>query len=280
MRVPTRVGELYVEDLGKGPPVVLWHSFLHHGGMWRAQVEALVAHHRVINIDAPGHGRSARIDRSLDMSDCAFAATQVLDACGLDRVAWCGLSWGGMVGMTLAVEHPSRVSALVLMDTSCRAEPRKNRIEYHLLGTIFRNIGMAPFLLRKVEKLFFTDDTLRNDRAMVDEWAGYVARLDRDSTWKALHCIFDRRDLQETLSAVRTPTLVVCGELDKAQPVRESKAIAAALPGARLAIVPGAAHLSTVEQPRLVNDLLVPFLAEHAPKAAGAARDAVRSKIG
>lgn len=270
MRIPTRVGDLYVDDLGSktAPPVVLWHSFLHHGGMWSPQVDALVAKHRVINIDAPGHGRSARIDAPLTMSDCAFAATQVMDACGIDRAAWLGLSWGGMVGMTLAIEHAARLSALVVMDTSCRAEPRKNRVEYRLLGTIFRNIGMAPFLLRKVEKLFFTDETLRNDRAMVDEWAGYVARLDRESTWKALHCIFDRRDLQEDLSRARVPTLVICGELDKAQPVRESKAIAAAIPGARLSIVPGAAHLATMEQPRLVNELIVPFLADHAPKSA------------
>ena len=260
MRVQTRVGDLYVDDVGRGPPVVLWHSFLHHGGMWRAQVDALRAHHRVLNIDAPGHGRSARIERPLTMSDCAFAATQIMDACGVDRAAWCGLSWGGMVGMTLAVEHPARLSALAVLDTSCREEPRKNRIEYHMLGAIFRKIGMAPFLLRKVEKLFYTDETLRHDRAMVDEWAGYVARLDRESTWKALHCIFDRRDLQEALAQTRVPTLVVCGELDRAQPVRESKAIAAAIPGARLAIVPGAAHLSTVEQPRLVNELLVSFL--------------------
>ncbi|MEO7097371.1 MAG: alpha/beta fold hydrolase, partial [Polyangiales bacterium] len=227
MRVPTTLGELYVEDHGHGPPVVLWHSFLHHGGMWRAQVDALVSRHRVLVIDAPGHGRSGRVERDFDMSDCAVAATQVMDACGLDRVAWCGLSWGGMVGMTLAIEHPTRLGALVVMDTSCREEPRKNRIEYRLLGTIFRNIGMAPFLLRKVEKLFFTEDTRRNDRAMVDEWAGYVARLDRESTWKALHCIFDRRDLTEALARVRIPTLVICGELDKAQPLRESKAIAA-----------------------------------------------------
>jgi 3-oxoadipate enol-lactonase len=279
MRVPTRLGELYVDDVGdaSAPPIVLWHSFLHHGGMWRAQVDALSSRHRVINIDAPGHGRSARIEHRFEMSDCAYAATEVMNACGVERAGWCGLSWGGMVGMTLAVEHPSRVAALVLMDTSCRAEPRRNRIEYRLLGAIFRKIGMAPFLLRKVEKLFFTDQTLQNERAMVDEWAGYVSRLDRESMWKALHCIFDRRDLQEQLARVRVPTLVICGELDKPQPVRESKAIAAAIPGARLSIVPNAAHLSTVEQPRAVNELLTTFFAEHAPKPAAVGRADVRN---
>ena len=77
MRVKTDLGELYLEDSGTGPAVILWHSFLHHGGMWRGQLAALRARYRVLNLDAPGHGRSAQLRRPIDMAECARAVPEI-----------------------------------------------------------------------------------------------------------------------------------------------------------------------------------------------------------
>ncbi len=267
MRVKTPLGEIYVEDSGapagmdRAPVVALWHSFLHHGGMWRAQVEALRTRHRVINVDAPGHGRSSVLDRAATMEQCADALAAVLDAHQVERAALCGLSWGGMVSMTFALSHASRVTSMILCDTSCRRESAFNRIKYDALGVLFRRIGAAPPLLKPVEPLFFCDATLRDNRTLVEDWAGHVARMSPDSVWHGLQCIVGRRDLTADLASVRVPTLVVVGAEDRAQPPAQSEAIARAIPGAKLAVIPAAGHLSALERPREFNEQMLAFLA-------------------
>jgi 3-oxoadipate enol-lactonase len=278
MRVKTSVGDLYVEDVSSplrpglggaavGVPVILWHSFLHHGGMWRGVIDRLRTRHRVINIDAPGHGRSAKLERPITMDDCAAAVATIYDACNIDRAHFAGLSWGGMVGLALSLRSPSMLASMALFDTSCRAEPLKNRMEYAVLARIFRVAGAIPPLMKKIEKLFFADATLRNDRAMVDEWQRYVARLDGETVWNGLQCIAGRRDLTPELSRVRVQALVVVGSEDRAQPPVESRAIAAAIPGARLITIEGAGHLSALERPREAGELLANFFAEHERRA-------------
>jgi 3-oxoadipate enol-lactonase len=235
--------------------------------MWRAQVEALRAEYRVLNVDAPGHGQSTRLDRPATMDACADALALVLDAAGVRRAALCGLSWGGMTGMAFALRHPERLRALVLADTACRAEGLRNVLEYDLLGVLFKHVGAAPWLTARVAPLFFAERTLRDDPALVAEFRDRVARLDGDSVWNALQCIVRRPDRTRALRDVRVPTLVVVGAEDRAQPVAQSEAIARAIPGARLVVLPSAGHLSALEQPAAFDDVLVPFLHEHAPPA-------------
>jgi 3-oxoadipate enol-lactonase len=267
MRVPTNLGDLYVEDVGHGAPVVLWHSFLHHGGMWKAQIEALAAEHRVICIDAPGHGRSPVVRRPFDMDACARAVIEVLDARGVDRAAFVGLSWGGMVGMALASLAPSRISSLALFDTSARREKRTNLVKYYALASIFRTLGAVPPIVRRIVPIMFSKETVRTQPQLVEEWISYVSALDPMAIWHGLSCIMLRRDRTAELRAVRVPTLVVVGEHDAAQPIVESKAIADAIPGARLEIVRGAGHLTAIEKPREVTALLASFLAGERSRA-------------
>jgi 3-oxoadipate enol-lactonase len=264
MRIGTPLGDLYVDDIGEGPVVVLWHSYLHHGGMWRAQVEALRGNHRILNIDAPGHGRSSIVHRAFDMADCVRCVEAVMDARKVERAAFVGLSWGGMVAMAMAIRSPQRLTAIVPMDTSARREPLGNRLKYIAMGSITRKVGVIPAMLDRVEPLFFSAHTRVNRRAeLVEPWRSYVSRLDRESVWNALQCIFDRNDLTEALRRVTLPTMVIVGAEDTAQPVRESEHIASAIPGARLMVIPGAAHISTEERPKEVNTVLGEFLSRH-----------------
>jgi 3-oxoadipate enol-lactonase len=186
----------------------------------------------------------------------------VLDAREVERVALVGLSWGGMVAMAAALRAPERLRAIVAMDTSGRREPLGNRLKYLAMGAITREVGTIPALLDRVEPLFYSEHTRKERRAeLVEPWRSYVARMDRDSIWHALHCIIERRDITEELRRVRVPTMVIVGAEDIAQPPRESEHIAAAIPGARLVVIPGAAHLSAEERPDEVNTALGEFLA-------------------
>jgi len=261
MRIPTELGELYVEDQGSGPAVLLWHSLMHHGGMWRPVIERMRERFRILCVDAPGHGRSSAVHRSFDMDDCARAAEKVLDARKVDRAAVVGLSWGGMVALTLAAHRSKRVSAIVAMDASSRPEPLVNKLRYLAMGTVSRRIGVVPALLDRVEPLFFADRTLKDRREdLVEPWRGYVARMDRDSLWYSLRCITDRRDITEELRQSELPALILVGSEDRARPPADSEHLAATIPGARLAFIPGAGHLSALERPDETATLLGEFL--------------------
>lgn len=261
MRIPTELGELYVEDQGSGPAVLLWHSFLHHGGMWRPVLERLRDRFRLISVDGPGHGRSTPARRGFDMDDCARAAEKVLDARKVDRAAVVGLSWGGMVALTLAARRSKRVSAIVAMDASSRPEPLPNKLRYLAMGAISRRIGVVPALLDRIEPLFFSDRSLRDRREdLVNPWRGYVARMDHESIWHGLRCITHRRDITEELRQSEVPALVLVGSEDRARPPSDSEHLAATIPGARLAFIPGAGHLSALERPDETVTLVGEFL--------------------
>ena len=101
-----RCGRLFVDVQGEGPPIVLWHSVLCSGAMWSTIPAELARSHRVIGIDGPGHGRSSPVRASYTLDDNVDAALAGLDACGVRRAVWCGLSWGGLVGRRRALRAP------------------------------------------------------------------------------------------------------------------------------------------------------------------------------
>lgn len=261
MRIRTPLGDLYLEDVGEGPAVVLWHGILGHGGQWKPQIAALRDRYRVLNIDAPGHGRSSPVRQPFDMADCVRCVEAVMDARNVEQAAIVGLSWGGMVALATAVRLPSRVRAIVAMDASCRPEPLGNRLKYYAMGAVTREVGTIPLLLDRVEPIFYTTHTRTHRRAdIIEPWRSYISRMDRESIWHALHCVMDRGDLTEELRNVRVPAMIIVGAEDTARPPRDSEHLAATIPGARLVVIPGAAHQSAEERPSEVNTALLEFL--------------------
>lgn len=261
MIIDTRLGGLFVERRGDGPPLLLWPSLLCDGGMWRRVLEPLAERFDVINVDGPGHGRSAKVRRAFSLEDCAEAAVAVLDALSVERAHVAGLSWGGMMAMRLALAFPERVDRLALLDTSAAPEVLKKRPAYHAMTIVARRVGAIPLLLDRIEPIFFTRESVQNRREIVDPFREHLAAMDPQSIG---HCvdavIFDRRDLRPQLHRITAPTLVIVGAEDKATPVVRATEIADGIDGARLAVIEGAAHLSVLEQPEAILERLLEHL--------------------
>lgn len=267
MDINTCVGRLHVEVSGEGPTVALWHSFLCDGTMWREQVGPLSERYRVVNIDGPGHGRSTPAG-PFTLNGCVEAATEILDAVDADRVAWVGLSWGGMVGMRLAIQHPERLWALGLLDTSARAEPPLKKVAYRPLAAINRVFGPRPAIARVLLPIFFARATLRSRPDLTRSFVEVLSGLDRTSVRHGTDAIiFHRDDVLGQLCRVHTPTLVMAGAEDRGTPPDESRRMAAEMPDAELVLIDGAGHLSALERPDAVNRALLSFLERHAPES-------------
>jgi len=250
---------IHFEESGEGPPVVLLHSYLCSGAMWREQVPVLANHYRVINVDLPGHGRSGPVAAPVTLSDLVADACAVLDAVGVAKAAWAGLSIGGMIALHAALDRPDRVSSLLLFDTHAGSERALPSIKYRAMALGVRLIGWRPFL-PSVLALMFGKTTLRENRPLVDEWSAKMAEVDIPCALRFVDLLIGRPSIVDRLPSIRQPALVAVGEEDRSLPVGLSMQIDAGLPDSELLVIEKAGHLSALEQPEAVSRAMLEFL--------------------
>src|SRR5690349_10160346 len=113
---------VYVETHGSGRPMILLHGGLGSGEMFAPVLPALADHHQVIAVDLQGHGRTADIDRPLDVRLMADDIGALIDHLALDRPDVVGFSLGGGVALQTAVRHPEKVGKLVAASAHARTE--------------------------------------------------------------------------------------------------------------------------------------------------------------
>jgi len=258
-----RCGRLFVEVRGKerGPTLCFWHSLLCDGGMWAPMIAKLEGRFRIVNIDAPGHGRSSPAPDRWSMDDSVDAAIEVLNALGIERCVWIGLSWGGMVGMRLALRVPERLAGLVLFDTSAHAESRRKLPSYFVMAAIARRIGPTPRLLDRIVPIMLSRTSRDGRPAIVQQFRERLSAMDPTSIGRAVDAvIFRREDIRSKLPSIRVPALVICGDEDVATPMDRSEAIARGIRGATLQRIARAGHLSAWEEPETALAYVEPWL--------------------
>jgi len=264
--VRTRLGRLFYEERGAqkrsgDPAIVLLHGLLFDGGMWRGQLEALSALGRVVVLDGPGHGKSEPAPR-FTLEDHADALFDAFGDLGIRRAVVVGLSWGGMVGMRLALQHPAKVAGLALLDTSAEVDPLKKRVKARAYIALHRRVGTSFAVYSKeVVPELFGKRALRENPELALASYRRVMGFERDGLARAaIAVLVHRTNILPSLHRIRTPTLVMCGTDDAALPPARSEAIANAIPHAKLVLLEGLGHMSALEDPALINSHLVPFV--------------------
>ncbi len=257
---------LEVTDTGSGPALLLVHGFGGAKEDFADHVDALAGRHRVVTFDHRGHGES---DDPPDVSAYSLdrMATDVLgvvDTLGIDGFRLLGHSMGGMVARRFVLAHPSRVDALVLMDTSPGPVPG---IDPQLAGLAAQvALDDGKDVLRPMLDAAGTLETPAYLR-LLEERPGY--REFEDYKWASLSGVMWAAMAREIvhqpnqlalLAKVRCPTLVIVGAEDESF-VEPSRQMAAVIPGAELVVVPDAGHSPQFENPLPWFDALDGFLA-------------------
>jgi 3-oxoadipate enol-lactonase / 4-carboxymuconolactone decarboxylase len=236
------------------PVLMLAHSLGQDHGMWDAQASDLSAHFRVLRYDIRGHGASSAKPGDYTIEQLGNDALALADALGIDRFAFCGLSLGGMIGLWLAAQAPTRLTACVLANTSAR--PGAERMEARRKTVLDR--GMQA-IVDDVMGRFFSPRMLADNPPSV---AAARRTLLATSPIGYAGCCAAIRDLDLTAATerMRVPVLVINGELDMSLPWSgHGEVLARAIPGARVISLP-AAHLSNLEAPRSFTAALFEFL--------------------
>jgi 3-oxoadipate enol-lactonase/4-carboxymuconolactone decarboxylase len=247
------------------PPLVLLHSLGGSSAVWDAALGALSEQFRVVRIDTRGHGCSRAAAPSTTPVSIDVLADDVLaalDRLGLTRVDLAGISVGGMVGMWLAIHEPQRIGRLAVLSSS--AHPGGADAWRQRAATV-RKAGMDE-IADSVVARWLTPELAQRDPRLAARLREILTTTDAERY--AQYCdALAVLDLRADLGRIAAPTLVIAGDRDLALPVEHSRVIADGVAGARLAVVAGAAHVSTLEQPGPITQLLL----EHF--GAGAALD-------
>jgi 3-oxoadipate enol-lactonase len=249
----------FEQTAGEDLPLVLLHGFPLDRTIWSQQACGLAEAASVIAPDLRGFGDSAMRPGPTTMDAYVDDVCDLLDKLGVRSAVVGGVSMGGYAAFAFLRRRPQRVRALVLVDTRAGADSpdaKKGRDETIAL---VRSIGAAALADRMLPKLL-TPATLRDDAPAVARLRTMVASQSVDGIVGALTAMRDRPDSTDMLAKIAVPTLVVCGEHDALIPPTESKAMAAAIPGARLAFIPDAGHLPNFERPAEFNAVVTGFL--------------------
>ena len=252
----TAVEVAYAVDGRDGAPtVVLSNSLGSTPAMWDPQLPALAERLRVVRYDHRGHGRSPVPPAPYELADLGADAVALLDRLGLERVHWCGLSLGGMVGMWLAINAPERIDRLVLCCTSAKLGPPEMWADR---AATVRAHGVDAIADAGIERWLSPGFIEREPQTAA--WVRAMLAATPAEGYAGCCGVIERMDQLARLGEIRAPTLVIAGEDDPATPPEHGERIAAAIPGARLEIVPGARHLATIEQPEAMTSLILGHL--------------------
>jgi 3-oxoadipate enol-lactonase len=224
--------------------------------LWEPQLPEFTRFFRVLRYEHRGHGDTPAPPGAYAMAELARDALELLDELDLERVSWCGLSLGGMVGMWLGANAPDRLSGLVLACTSARV-PAPDA--YAERAELVRERGIK-LVADAVVSRWFTPAAPRELCARFREILvsttreGYAGCCEAVAGW----------DFRDELPRVSAPTLVVAASGDEATPRSDTDLLAGKIPGARHLELEGAAHLANLERPEAFAEAALAHILETA----------------
>lgn len=250
-----RIGAVAVHVTGTGEPVLALHGIGGAGSTF-----APLPGHRLVAWDAPGYGSSPDPDPALDMDGLAALAAGIAEQLGAP-VHLVGVSWGGVIATRVALRRPDVVRTLVLAD-STRGSGRTPDGRAGMQARIaeLAELGPQAFAARRSARLVAADA----DPAVAEQVRATMARVRLPGYTVAARSMA-ATDHSADLHRITVPTLVVVGEQDRVTGVAESETLAAAIPGARLVVLPGAGHAANQERPAEFAAALTSFWAGLTP---------------
>lgn len=240
-----------------GAPVVLVHAVGLDLTYWDSQIAALAPAFDVLAYDLRGHGASGPLGETLTFATSAADLAAVIEAADAGPAHVVGLSVGGMIAQNFALARPDLVRSLALLDTVC-SFPDAGRTALQARAQTVRAQGMESVLASTLER-WFTPGFAAARPDVIDRVAKTL-RANDPQVHAAMWEMIATQDTAPRLQEVTAPTLVLVGEHDPSTPVAASQLIAERVPGARMHVIAGASHISTMEAAGAVNARLLDFL--------------------
>ena len=255
MKLKTNGIELYFERTGKGEPIVFSGAWLDDLSIWEAQVKHFSKKHSVVTYDQRGHGKSDKAKTgqgNYSVQALANDLNALIQKLNVKKPVVVGFSWGGMVALRFAIEHPSEVSKLVLVGTCARMKPPTAAKFLKVIGrlipkkTFYRMLGRYRFY--------------KPSEQVANAWLERALKVDKAVAFESWSEWAENCDLRDQVSKIQVPTLIIVGEKDELF-LETCRYLNENIKGSQLKIVLGSGHTVSVEKPQEFSQILEEFLA-------------------
>jgi 3-oxoadipate enol-lactonase len=251
----------YTFDGPEGAPLVtMSNSLASNLSMWDPQIPALTSRYRVLRYDTRGHGGTDAPAGPYSLEELTEDLRALLQALGISRTHFVGLSMGGMIGQMMALKYPQMLQSVVLCDTMSRVPTEAKPLwdeRIHMAETR----GMEPLVESTIAR-WFTEPFRQQGAPVLDQVRTMIRTTPPRGYAGCCHAIA-ALNLTDRLKEITLPTQIIVGEDDPGTPVSASRTIHEQIKGSELVILKSAAHLSNLEQAAAFNQALTAFLAKH-----------------
>ena len=241
----------------KRPVLVLSNSLGTDLSMWSPQVACFTQHFSLLRYDTRGHGGSSAPPHFYTIEQLSRDVIKLLDALSLDRVHFCGLSMGGMIGQWLGAHAPERLHSLVLADTAAQcgeADPWNGRIKNALES------GMEAVLPDMLGGWFTEAFSADHPEEVARIHAMF--RATKPEGFAACCAAIRDMDQRDSAVSIQVPTLIVCGIEDVATPPSDSRFLHKNIAGSEKLML-SSGHLSNIEDADAFTAGVLNFLLRH-----------------
>jgi 3-oxoadipate enol-lactonase len=249
--------KLGYDEAGEGKVLLLVHGFPADRRLWTHQVAGLSDLRRVVAVDLRGRGKSpAPTEGGWSMTTHADDLAETIESLGVDQVDLGGISMGGYIAFAFAHRYPHLLRSLILVSTRATADPPEYRTGRVTTAERARRFGTRALAGSMLPNLLAEGST----QEVQDEVLVMFDALPGDTSAEDSLAMKDRPDSTSLLPSIAVPTLVIEGAGEQLLPAGTAKAMADAIPGARLVSIPNAGHFAPVENPDAVNGAIRGFL--------------------
>jgi pimeloyl-ACP methyl ester carboxylesterase len=257
--------EIAYERVGEGPPLVFVHGAASDARLWRPQLAALADEFTVVAWDEPGAGRSSNVPADFGLADYASCLAALIEALALSPAHVAGISWGGAVVQELYRQHSELVATLILVDTYAgwKGSLPEEEVRARLDGAYQALMVPAEqFDPTRALPGWFAGDPPAEFVPLLEDMAAAV----RPESLRIALPVMAETDQRDLLPSITVPTLLIWGELDVRSPLSVARQFEQAIPDTKLIVIPGAGHISNLEQPERFTEAVREFCRAHPPR--------------
>lgn len=258
----TSINSLKVFTSGRkeNPSIIFVHGFPFDHSMWNNQVEELKDKYFCVTYDVRGLGASPAGDGQYTLESFVDDLESIIQMLKLNSPVLCGLSMGGYISLRALERIPNKFKAAILCDTRSESDTNEGKLKRAAAIKLINTNGVKEFVSGFVPNCFSENFMKQNS----DIYLAIVERSMASNPIAVKGCLLamsGRTDTSSSLSTLKIPVLVLCGDDDKLTPPSVMKSMADKIPASKFSIVPNAGHMSPVENPDFVNKQINSFLA-------------------
>ncbi len=239
--------------------IIFLHGFPFNKSAWDGQINRLSSSYKVQAIDLRGHGKAPSPPGPWMIPDFAEDIKNYIEGQKLKKVVLCGLSMGGYIALHFAATYPQYLSGLILCNTRADADSNETKDKRYESIKDIRNNGIENFA-EEFSRKALGETSLNEKPELQKQVKEMILQNSPSNICMTLGALASRRDSTSYLSKINCPTLVLTGSEDRIVPPEVTESMSQKIPGAHFHKIPGAGHLSNLENPSIFDQNLMQFL--------------------